>query len=313
MRTRHTFLLAGLATALAGVAAIASAQQMTIHTPFRSASDSFFEQNSITWSGNWKGITFSFGGGALATPPFGGPDPTAGLSSNFAIADKYGQINFGINLGTGYRQSLVTQTPSVTIMNGQTGYVSDTSQTPFVISVIPVVGAFPVAPQGLPPVSMDDAAGVDPRIEAMAQVRADAQAQAAAQADAQAQAGGPVQFPPAQRRPNALAPQQKPPAPPADPAPDPADVAAARLNAAQQSTAGRPALSVAEAKRLHQQQQAAEDEEMAALMVRAQAMEEDGKPGVAKIYYQRVAKHATGKLQQQAKQKLHELQGASKP
>ena len=47
-------------------------------------------------------------------------------------------------------------------------------------------------------------------------------------------------------------------------------------------------------------------------MVRAQAMEEDGKPGVAKIYYQRVAKHATGKLQEQAKQKLYELQGSGK-
>ena len=163
---------------------------------------------------------------------------------------------------------------------------------------------------------IDDLTGVDPRIEAMAQAHADAQAQAAAQAAAQDQAGGPVQFQPGQQRPNALAPRQKTPAPPANAAPagpDPGDAAAARLNAAQQSTAGRPALSVAEAKRLHQQEQAAEDEEMTAMMVRAQAMEEDGKPSVAKIYYQRIAKHATGNLQEQARQKLYELGGGKKP
>ena len=48
---------------------------------------------------------------------------------------------------------------------------------------------------------------------------------------------------------------------------------------------------------------------MAALMVRAQALEEDGQPGVAKIYYQRIAKHASGDLQQQARNRLYELQG----
>ena len=73
------------------------------------------------------------------------------------------------------------------------------------------------------------------------------------------------------------------------------------MNAAQESTAGRPALSVAEAKRLHQQELAAANGEMAALMERARALEEDGKPNVAKIYYQRIAKHATGELQQQAR------------
>jgi hypothetical protein len=294
-----------------GVSQHALAQQMTIHTPFHTANDSFFEQSSISWSGNYRGVTFSFGGGALATPPFGNPDPTAGLSANFGFAGKDGFINFATNFSSGYRQALTTQTPSVTIMNGQTGYVSDTSQTPFVISVIPVVGAFPVAPPMaqpfLPPA--DDQPGVDPRVQAMMQARADVQDQATRQAAARAQAGGAVQPLPAPQRPNNMAPRINKPADPAPAAPDPGDVAAERLNAAQQSTAGRPAPSVAEAKRMHQQEQAAADEEMSALMVRAQALEEDGKPNVAKIYYQRIAKHATGALQQQAKQKLYELEG----
>jgi hypothetical protein len=315
MHTRLTILLSGIVLTLIGVSPIASAQQMTIRTPYRNASDSFFEQNSISWSGNWKGITFSYGGGALNVPQFGGALPNSGLSANFGFAGKDGQINFYTSFGAGYRQSFTTQEPSVTIMNGQTGFVSDTSQTPFVIGVIPVVGAFPIgqAAPPLPPFAAEDLGGADPRIEAVAQARADANAQAAAQAAAAAQAGGPVQPLPAKQRPNALAPRRNTPAPAADPAPDRGDAAAARLNAAQQSTAGRPALSVAEAKRLHQQEQAAADEEMAALMVRAEALEEDGKPNVAKIYYQRIAKHATGKLQEQARQKLYELQDGKKP
>jgi hypothetical protein len=310
MRAWRTTALLGIAAAFACVSH-AAAQQMTIHTPFRSAGDSFFEQSGISWSGNYRGINFSFGGGALAVPPFGGAQPNAGLSTNFSVLGKDGQINFAMNYGAGYRQSFTSQTPSVTIMNGQTGSISDTSQTPFVIGVIPVVGAFqqfnpPVMPQVLPPA---DPTGMDARVQAMMQARADAQNQADAQAAAQAQAGGPVRPLPAPQRQNNLAPRINKPADPAPAAPDPGDVAAERLNAAQQSTAGRPAPSVAEAKRMRQQERAAADGELSALMIRAQALEEDGKPSVAKIYYQRIAKHASGELQQQAKQKLYELEG----
>jgi hypothetical protein len=283
---------------------------VTIHSPFHTAQDSFFEQSQINWSGNWRGATFSFGGGALAVPQFGTPDKSAGLSTAFAINNKDLQLNFSFNYGAGYRQSLVTQNPSVTIMNGQQGFFSDTSQTPFVVSVVPVVGAFPAAP----PPAVDPAVNpnVDPRVQAMLDARADAQMHADAQAAAQAQAGGVIRPLPQNQRPNNLAPQHdkaKDAAAPGPFVPDPGDAAAARLNEAEKSTAGRPALSVAEAKKLHQQEVAAAEEEQAALMVRAQALEEDGKPNVAKIYYQRVAKHATGALQQQAKQKLYELGG----
>ena len=41
----------------------------------------------------------------------------------------------------------VLQAPKVTLFNGQQAFVSDTSQTPFVISVIPVVGDFAAAQQ----------------------------------------------------------------------------------------------------------------------------------------------------------------------
>ena len=146
MRTRHTTLAAGLLAILA-VAAPSQAQQFTAATPFHTLHDSFFENQSITWAGNYRGVNFSFGSAALSTPQFGTPNNSAGLTTNFGYFNKYGQIAFGLNFGQGSNQTSVTQTPSVTLMNGQQAFVSDTSQTPFVISVIPVVGDFAAAQQ----------------------------------------------------------------------------------------------------------------------------------------------------------------------
>jgi hypothetical protein len=297
MRTRHTTLAAGLLAILA-VAAPSQAQQFTAATPFHTLHDSFFENQSITWAGNYRGVNFSFGSAALSTPQFGTPNNSAGLTTNFGYFNKYGQIAFGLNFGQGSNQTSVTQTPSVTLMNGQQAFVSDTSQTPFVVSVVPVVGGFPIAPQQFQPNPGVDPNPLDVRVQQMLQARADAQAQAAA---AQPQ------------KPNNAAPQGNKKAEVVPDPPTPAEAATQRLNAAQESTAGRPAPSVAEAKRLHQQEVAAGDGEMAALMVRARALEEDGQPNVAKIYYQRIAKHATGELKQQATTRLYELQRTVKP
>ncbi len=287
MRRRHTILVAGVLLTLAS-SVVADAQQATIGNRFHTLSDSFFEQNSISWSGNYRGISFAFGNGLGAAPAFGSPNTASGLGVNFGIAGKNGQINFALNFAQGDKRADVTQAPEVTVMNGQTGYFSDTSQTPFVVGAIPVVGGFPVAPQMQPPGLSPDQ--VDPRVQALL----DAQAQA--KADAQ---GGAVPAQPAKPKHAAAAPAPM----------DAADAAGRRLDAAQASTAGRPAVSVAEARRLHDQEQAVDDGQMAALMVRAQALEEDGQSNVAKIYYQRIAKHATGELQRQARTRLYELQG----
>ena len=307
------FLLSAMAISFAATAA---AQQVTIHNRFVTAQDSFFENNSINWSGNYRGVNFSFGAPGLSQPSFGGFDRNAGLSTNFGINGKDGNINFAMNFGQGYKQTLISQAPSVTIMNGQQGFVSDTSQTPFVISVIPVVGAQPFVSAPMFPPFADNAP--NPRLQAFAQAHADAQVQAAQAAQNQAQApngaqGPAVQPPPQPANPG---PQRMKLMNVADPIPakaDAAEAAAARLDGAQQSTAGRPALSVAEAKRLHQQEQAGKNDEMLALMERARALEEDGKPNVARIYYQRVARNGSGEVQQQAQAKLYELQGTAKP
>jgi general secretion pathway protein D len=83
----------------------------------------------------------SFG---LATPGFGTPVDVA--TFGFAILSDI-EAYFLINASQGDRRSNVLQAPKVTLFNGQQAFVSDTSQTPFVISVIPVVGDFAAAQQ----------------------------------------------------------------------------------------------------------------------------------------------------------------------
>ncbi len=82
----------------------------------------------------------------LAVPQFGGFDPTAGVQMGFAILSDL-EAFFLINAAQGDRRSNVLQAPKVTLFNGQLATVADVSQSPFVISVIPVVGDFAAAQQ----------------------------------------------------------------------------------------------------------------------------------------------------------------------
>jgi len=91
-------------------------------------------------------IPFTQGSYALAVPQFGGFDATAGATMGFAILSDI-EAYFFINAAQGDRRTNVLQAPKVTLFNGQQAFVSDTSQTPFVISVVPVVGEFAAAQQ----------------------------------------------------------------------------------------------------------------------------------------------------------------------
>ncbi|MFZ5832237.1 MAG: type II secretion system protein GspD, partial [Planctomycetota bacterium] len=91
-------------------------------------------------------IPFTQDSFSLAQPQFGGFDPAAGASIGFAILSDI-EAFFFINAAQGDRRSNVLQAPKVTLFNGQQAFVSDTSQSPFVISVIPVVGDFAAAQQ----------------------------------------------------------------------------------------------------------------------------------------------------------------------
>ncbi len=91
-------------------------------------------------------IPFTQNSFALAVPQFGGFDATAGAQLGFAILSDV-EAYFFINAAQGDKRSNVLQAPKVTLFNGQQAFVSDTSQSPFVISVIPVVGDFAAAQQ----------------------------------------------------------------------------------------------------------------------------------------------------------------------
>ena len=79
-------------------------------------------------------------------PQFGGFDATAGAQLGFAILSDV-EAYFFINAAQGDKRSNVLQAPKVTLFNGQQAFVSDKAYSPFVISVIPVVGDFAAAEQ----------------------------------------------------------------------------------------------------------------------------------------------------------------------
>lgn len=91
-------------------------------------------------------IPFTQGSFGLAVPQFGGFNPEAGASIGFAILSEI-EAFFFINAAQGDQRTNVLQAPKVTLFNGQQAYVMDSASSPFVISVIPVVGDFAAAQQ----------------------------------------------------------------------------------------------------------------------------------------------------------------------
>jgi general secretion pathway protein D len=93
-------------------------------------------------------IPVSQGSYGLAVPQFGGytASNNPGMTMGFAILSQI-EAYFFIEAAQGDVRTNVLQAPKVTLFNGQQAFVSDTSQSPFVISVIPVVGDFAAAQQ----------------------------------------------------------------------------------------------------------------------------------------------------------------------
>ncbi len=91
-------------------------------------------------------VNLSQGSFAAAVPQFGSFSAGSGATLGFAILSDI-EAYFFIEASQGDRRSNVLQAPKVTLFNGQLASVSDQSQSPFVISVIPVVGDFAAAQQ----------------------------------------------------------------------------------------------------------------------------------------------------------------------
>jgi general secretion pathway protein D len=93
-------------------------------------------------------IPFTQGSYSQAVPQFGGSAAAfgSGAQIGFAVLSDI-EAYFFINAAQGDARTNVLQAPKVTLFNGQQAFVSDTSQTPFVISAIPVVADFVAAQQ----------------------------------------------------------------------------------------------------------------------------------------------------------------------
>ncbi len=81
-----------------------------------------------------------------AVPAFGNFDAESGASLGVAILSDL-ELFFFMNAAQGDSRSNVLQAPRVTMFDGQTASINDTVSTPFVTSLIPVVGDFAVAQQ----------------------------------------------------------------------------------------------------------------------------------------------------------------------
>lgn len=91
-------------------------------------------------------VKASSGSFTSSIPTFGGFDPATAASTGFAILSDIESFFF-ITAAQGDRRTNIMQAPKVTLFNGQSATISDQSFSPFVISVVPVVGDFAVGQQ----------------------------------------------------------------------------------------------------------------------------------------------------------------------
>lgn len=88
-------------------------------------------------------IGFQQGSFDLGVPDFGGFQPNAGLQVGLAILSDI-ETFFFIQAAQGDERSNLLFAPKVTLFNGGTATISDTTQRPYVASLQPTVGAFSV-------------------------------------------------------------------------------------------------------------------------------------------------------------------------
>lgn len=285
---------------------VAASQQATVSTPFHSVGDSFFENTGVGWGLRGKGFNVQFGGPTVAAPQFGGFNPGAGANVGFGFGRGGTSGFFNANFSQGSQRSFVSQVPTMTVTNGVPGYMAVGTMRPFVVSYVPVVGGFPAIPavflpeQPLPiaPPTSSSGAGADA-------VR-DALHQAAANADGGLPNAGAARAPVA--RPSLDVVPKPIPARPTDAPTSPAD----RLALAQESTAGRPVPSVAEAKRLRAAEEGSRQEEARVYYERGLSAQEAGNPGAAKVYYHMAARRASGDFYQEILRRLEAVKMTSK-
>jgi general secretion pathway protein D len=118
------------------------------------ASSTLFDDSNKSVSIGWTAtgptgdldLKLTQGSFGSATPQFGGFDANTVANFGFAILSDI-EVFFILAAGQGDSRANILQAPKVTLFNGQFALVSDTTNRPFVTTVIPVVGDFAAAQQ----------------------------------------------------------------------------------------------------------------------------------------------------------------------
>jgi len=303
------------------VAALATAagQQMTVSTPFHSVGDSYFENMGVGWGIRGKGFDLRFGGPTLAAPQFGRFNPGAGANLGFGFRNGGPRGFLNANWSQGWQGSCVSQVPVLTVTDGVPGYMAVGTMSPFVVGYVPVVGGYPTIPAvfAMPPMPVvppaSSGVGADAIRQALRQSAA-RQGAALAEDDGPAMPAAPPVPAVAPQPAKAAAPGATGGLPPSVDATRPGNLPAAgtasagRLALAQESTAGRPAPSVQEAKRLWAAEQASQHAEARVWFERGLSAEQAGNLGAAKAYYHMAARRADDALKREILQRVEAIE-----
>jgi len=282
--------LVGLGAALwsaawAGLAVAQHHGQVAIGAPLAGVGNGFFEQTGVNFNAHGPGWFLQQNGFGAAAPGFGGAVPGGVAGTGFGFQFPGGGASFNIAAGQGAATGISGVAPSVTAMNGQNGSMFVGTVSPFVLSVVPIVGAAPVAPWAGSPLG-ERVSRLQEGGASTSGVRAGPPAAQAREAADSQRAALATDDPRSPDRREAVGARQAGP---------PRDVQPAALQ------------SVAEIKA---QRAAAEREtqrEAESLAARAREAEAAGKFGVARIYFQQAARRATGALKEECEARLATL------
>lgn len=122
---------------------LASAQQIHATTPMQRNGSSFSESIGCNWGLSGKNWSLNVGSPqANNLPRYGNYDMNGGMRTGFQFQHGGTTGYFNGWAGQSYSGYNTVEAPSVTFMNGQRAYFENVTETPFVVSTIPVVGGW---------------------------------------------------------------------------------------------------------------------------------------------------------------------------
>jgi hypothetical protein len=298
----RTKILSLASAALAfGIAHGSYAQQAGVSVGAQAAGDGFFEGINVGFGAAGRNGFFNNGGAAM--PQFGGFNQGAGAGFGFGLNFPGGNGFVGIGGAQGSTRSISSGAASLTMMDGVPGSIAAVTQVPFVIGFTPVVGGLG---GGIGGGAAGGIGGFGPggQFGPMASQQASQGPSLLGERLDRIQQAGGLKSGGSGSLPSAAIPHDKLTVNRDDPA-------IAKLAAAQQSSAGQPAASIAQIRKQQSADDKAQSQEIQSLLDQGQKAQAAGKPRVARIFYQQAISRASGPLKEQAEAALRSLGDAT--